>query len=77
MPLILVELLKKTDFDVKMNEIKSKTPTITDLAAIAALNAVDNKIPDVGNIVKKNYDAKISDIESKYFTTSNYKNIYE
>ena len=39
----------------------------------ADLNAVEIKIPDVINLVKKtDYDAKISDIESNYFTTSDY-----
>ena len=34
---------------------------------------MDNKIPDASNLVSEiNYDAKIKDIESKYFTTSNY-----
>ena len=33
--------------------------------------AVENKIPDVSNLVKKiDYDNKISDIESKYSTTT-------
>ena len=31
-----------------------------------------NKIPNAGNLIKKNYDAKITDIESKYFTTCYY-----
>ena len=35
--------------------------------------AVENKIPDVSNLVKKiDYDAKISDIKSNYFTTADY-----
>ena len=37
------------------------------------MTVVENKIPDVGNLVKKtNYEAKISDIESKYFPTADY-----
>ena len=37
------------------------------------MTAVENKIPDVSNLVKKtDYDPKISDIESKYFTTADY-----
>ena len=36
------------------------------MATTAALNAVENKIPDVGNLVKKtDYDTKLLDIESK------------
>ena len=39
----------------------------------AALNAIENKIPDVSNRVKKtDYDVKLFDIETKYFTTSDY-----
>ena len=34
------------------------------------LNAVKNKTPDVSNLVKKNYDAKMTDIENKYITTA-------
>ena len=35
------------------------------------MTTVENKSPDVSNLVKKtDYDAKIWDIESKYFTTA-------
>ena len=44
-------------------------PSITGLATTVALIAVENKIPEVSDLVKKtNYGAKISDIETKYFT---------
>ena len=37
------------------------------------MTPVENKIPDVSNLVKKtDYGVKISDIESKYFTTADY-----
>ena len=37
------------------------------------MTAVENKIPDVSNLVKKtDYDAKISDIKSKCFATADY-----
>ena len=38
------------------------------------MTAIENKIPDVSNLVKKktDYDAKILDTESKYFTTADY-----
>ena len=41
------------------------------------LNAVENKIPDASDLVKTtttttDYDAKIPDTESKYFTSSDY-----
>ena len=39
----------------------------------AALNVVENKIPGVSDLVKKiDYDTKVSDIETKYLTTSDY-----
>ena len=48
-------------------------PSIAGLATTAALTAVKNKIPNVINLVKKtDYHAKISDIEKKYLTTSDY-----
>ena len=35
------------------------------------INKVENKIPSVGNLVKKtDYDAKIKDIEEKYLTAA-------
>ena len=37
------------------------------------MTAVENKTTNVSNLVKKNdYDAKISGVECKYFTTSDY-----
>ena len=37
------------------------------------MTAVENKISDVSSLVKKtDYDVKVSDIKSKYFTTVNY-----
>ena len=45
------------------------------LATTAAVTAAENKIPNINNLLKKRkyYDAKISDIENKYFTTSDYR----
>ena len=56
---------KTTDYDVKITEIESKIPSISGLATNSALTGVENKIPDVSSLVKKNktdYDAKILDI---------------
>ena len=62
-------LVEKT----KITEIEVKIPIITGLATTAALNAFENKIPDFRNLFKKtDYNAKISGIVSKYFTTSDY-----
>ena len=38
----------------KINEVKGEIPNITNLATTAALTAVENKIPNVSNLVKKN-----------------------
>ena len=41
-------------------------PSITNLATNAALTAVENKIPNVSNLVKKtDYDTKVNKIENK------------
>ena len=53
--------------------LKGKMPRISGLATTAVLTAVENKIPDVSNLVKKtDYDAKISEIENKCITTAEY-----
>ena len=51
------------------------------LANTAAFNTkvgeVENKVPDVSKFVKKtttDFDAKITDIEGKYFTAADYNN---
>ena len=50
---ILVDFLKKTDYDNKITEIEGKIPSITGLATTAALNAVENDIPKVSDRIKK------------------------
>ena len=43
------------------------------LATTTALTTVENKMPNVSDLVNKpDYDAKISEMENKYFTTSDY-----
>ena len=65
---------KKTDCNTKITEIDSKMSNSTGLPTTASLTAVENKIPDVSNLVKKTYcDAEILDIEFKYFTTAGYQ----
>ena len=46
-------LFKKTDYNAKIIEIESTIRSIRGLATTAALNAVENKIPNVSNLVKK------------------------
>ena len=55
--LILVDLLKKADYNAKIIEIEGKIPRISGLATNAVLTAFENEIPDVSNLVKKtDYD---------------------
>ena len=51
--------------NAKINEVKCKIPNITSLATTIALTAVENKIPSVSNLAKKDYNTKISEIENK------------
>ena len=65
-------LVKKTDYNNKITAIEGETPDMTSLATATAFNDVKN-IANVSVIAKKtNYDAKISDVETKYFTSSDY-----
>ena len=57
-----------------MNKVKKEIPLINDLVTTnTALTTVENKILNVSDLVKNaDYDAKISEMEKKYFTTSEY-----
>ena len=57
-----------------MNKVKKEIPLKNDLATTnTALTTVENKILNVNDLVKNaDYDAKISEMEKKYFTTSEY-----
>ena len=46
-------LVKKTDFNAKVTEIEGKIPSSSNLVTNSALNAVENKIPDVTSLLKK------------------------
>ena len=66
--LIVVEsdLVKKTDCNTKITEIESKIPDISNLATKISLTSVENKIPNVSNLVKKtDYDTKVTEIENE------------
>ena len=49
----IISLVTTTALNAKINEVKKKIPNITNLAATTALTAVENKIPNVSNLVKK------------------------
>ena len=56
----------ETTLNVKINDIKGELPSITNLATTATLTAVENKIPNISNLVKKtDYNPKINEIEKK------------
>ena len=46
-------MLKKTDYNVKISEIENKIPSISGLATNSALTAIESKISDGSNLVKK------------------------
>ena len=46
-------LIKRTDYNARTAEIESKIPSITGLVTNSALTAVENKIANVSNLVKK------------------------
>ena len=59
-------LATNTTLSYKINEVKGEIPSITNLATTAALTAVENKIYNVSNLVKKtDYNRRIKEIEKK------------
>ena len=58
---------------LKAKYLTGYTKYITGLATTVVVNAVENKITNVSNLLKKvDYGAKILYIEAKYCTTSDY-----
>ena len=59
-------MLKKSNYITKVSEIESKIPSINGLVTTSVLNAVENKISSVSNLVKKKaYNTKVKEIEKK------------
>ena len=58
---------------LKLTEVKSKIPSITLLATTTILTAVENKIPNVGNLVRKLTNTKINKIENRNITNHDHK----
>ena len=48
-----------------MTELENKIHNISGVAANSALNAIENKIPDISCLAKKHFDTKISEIKKK------------
>ena len=46
-------LATKSNLNTKINEVKNEIPSITGLATTSALTTVENKIPSISNLVKK------------------------
>ena len=51
--LTLVDLLKQKTYDIKIAKIDSKIPIFSGLATNYTLTAVENRIPDVSSLVRK------------------------
>ena len=59
--------LANASLNARINEVKNEIPSITDLATTTAFTSVENKIPNVGDLVKKaDDDAEITDIKNKH-----------
>ena len=70
--LVKNDLVKKTDYNAKITEIEIKIPDISNLAAKASLNTIENKIPGTSRLVKKtDYNTKTTEIENKIPDISN------
>ena len=48
------DLVKKTDYNTKITEKENKIASISGLITNSALPVVEDKIPNVSNLVKKN-----------------------
>ena len=66
MKIKITNLATKSILNTKVNEVKNEIPSISSLATISALTTVENKIPNVSNLVRKSdYDTKVIEIEKK------------
>ena len=71
-----MDLLKKPNYNAKITEIENKIASISGLAITTTLTEVENKIPNVTNLVKKtNYNTKITEIENKLNDYNHHKYI--
>ena len=48
----ITNLATNASRNTRINKVKGKIPSITNLATTAALTAIENKIPNVRNLVK-------------------------
>ena len=63
---ITTNLATNIALNAKINDVKHKIPSITNLGTITAFSAVEKKMYNVSNLVKKtDYNTKINEIEKK------------
>ena len=62
----ITNLATTTALNAKINEVENKVPNINNLATTAAFIALENKISDVSNLVKKtDYHTKFRENKKK------------
>ena len=67
----ITNLASNASLNAKVNEVKGEIPSIANLTTTSALANDENRIPNVSDLVKRvDCDAKISEMEINYFTTS-------
>ena len=65
----ITNLTETSPRNAKINEVKSKILNITNLSTTTSLIAVENKTPNLSNLVlKTDYNTNISEIENKITT---------
>ena len=65
----ITNVTTNASLNAKINQGKVETPNISNLATTTALIAVESKIPNVSELVKKKtvYSTKISEIGKNYY----------
>ena len=72
MKYLIANLATNTTVNVKTNVVKNEIHSITNLAATTAFTAVENKMPNVNNLVKSDWSTKFNKIEDKFTTDHNH-----
>ena len=73
--MILLDFLKKGNYNVRITKIESKIPSIVGSVTTAALNAIEIKICNVIDL-RTDYNTKILEIEPKYHSIFNCNKFY-
>ena len=68
----ITNLATNTTLNNKINDIENKTPSIDNLATTPALTTIQKNTYFFDLVKREDYDAKISEMENKYFTTADY-----